>query len=160
MIQRKKTISLTVFESRAELSSTDYHLLQAAQQAALNAYAPYSDFKVGAALALDNQVVVTGNNQENAAYPSGLCAERVALFYAQAQYPDIAIQTLAVVAFRGNELTKMPVTPCGACRQVLCEVQQRSGRTVRLLMGSESQIYLIDSALDLLPFQFKLFADD
>ena len=106
--------------SNNELSREDATLIAEAVKVAQDAYAPYSQFKVGAAVLLENGIIVTGSNQENAAYPSGLCAERTALFYAGAQYPDVPVLALAVVAFNNIGQVEQ-ISPCGSCRQVLVE---------------------------------------
>lgn len=127
-------------------------------QMALNetemAYAPYSHFRVGAAALLENGEIITGSNQENAAYPSGLCAERVALFYAGAKYPDVPVKMLAIAArdSRGEEVER--ITPCGACRQVLLETEQRYGRPMSVLLGGSSEVWLFEGAASLLPVCF------
>lgn len=128
-------------------------LEEAAVQAAQNAYAPYSHFYVGAAVLLEDGTIVTGSNQENAAYPSGLCAERTALFAAGAQYPHLAVEHLALVAFAGKERVAL-ITPCGACRQVLMEVSMRFNKPFAVTMiGRDYAISLQDNTY-LLPFAF------
>lgn len=138
-----------------ELSIEEKKLIDAAKRATENAYAPYSEFRVGAAVLLDNGITVTGNNQENVAYPSGLCAERTALFYAQSQYPDAAPLTLAVAAFTKGRYTEASISPCGGCRQVLLEVENRYKRSLRVLLYGEKDISIIESAKDLLPLAFS-----
>ena len=118
------------------------------------AYAPYSNFYVGAALRLANGIIVTGANQENAAFPSGLCAERTALFAAQANYPDQPVSTLAIVARNANGLLDEPVSPCGACRQVILGVEDRYKQPIRVLLYGKKGVYSLQSAKDLLPFSF------
>ncbi|MDR1343961.1 MAG: cytidine deaminase [Tannerellaceae bacterium] len=138
----------------AELPDEFETLVQSAASATLGAYAPYSKFHVGAAVLLDNGVIVTGNNQENVAYPSGLCAERVALFYAGAAYPGIAVRAIAIAARTGGKPVEM-ITPCGACRQVLLETEIRGKRPVKVLLCGEMQTYVIESAASLLPLSFS-----
>jgi cytidine deaminase len=138
---------------KAELPEVFAVLAQTALEAAYKAYAPYSHFHVGASVLLENGKVVTGNNQENAAYPSGLCAERVALFAAGAQYPDIAVSTLAIAAVTEGKQVKL-ITPCGACRQVLLEPEARSKQPVQILLCGSDEVYLINSASALLPLSF------
>lgn len=121
--------------------------------AAERAYAPYSRFYVGAAVLLENGAIVSGNNQENAAYPSGLCAERVALFYAGAQYPNIPVTTLAVIALKGGEIQEH-VSPCGSCRQVLLETEQRYQRPIKILLCGREDVLAIEGATSLLPLSF------
>lgn len=137
-----------------ELSDADRILTDRAKEAALCSYSPYSHFAVGAAVALANGEIVTGSNQENAAYPSGTCAERCVMFYAGARYPDVPPVTLAIAA-RGTdgEFTIAPITPCGACRQVLAEVQTRYGTALRLLLYGQGAVYEV-MATDLLPLRF------
>ena len=144
-----------VFEHEDELSAQDAELLRQAHEAARNSYAPYSNFHVGAAARLANGVIVKGNNIENAAYPSGLCAERVALFSAQAQYPQVPIEALAITAFSEKVEVKEPVAPCGACRQVMVEVEQRSKTPLRILcQGDTGPIMAFDGVETLMPFIF------
>ena len=138
----------------AELPEEYKKAVDLAKEAAVKAYAPYSEFHVGAAVILDNWEIVCGNNQENAAYPSGLCAERVTMFYANAHYPDVAPVALAIACYTGGAFTKEPVTPCGACRQVLLETEGRYGRDIKILLCGENYIYMINSAKELLPLSF------
>ena len=137
-----------------ELSLPDRELIKNAIKATDNAYAKYSRFYVGAALRLANQQIVIGANQENAAFPSGLCAERTAIFAAQANFPDQPIETLAIAARTENGLLVQPITPCGACRQVMLEMEDRYKQSVRILLYGTDQIYCIESVKDLLPFSF------
>lgn len=135
------------------LDAEEAALLQAAREVATGAYAPYSHFHVGAAVRLANGVVVTGSNQENAAYPSGLCAERVALFYAGARYPKVPVVALAVVALSGGQAVSS-ISPCGACRQVLAEAERRGACPIRILLGGAERVLTVPSAAALLPFAF------
>lgn len=137
-----------------ELNTTDRELVERALKATHGAYAPYSNFYVGAALRLANGIVVTGANQENAAFPSSLCAERTALFAAQANYPDQPVSTLAIVARNANGLLDEPVSPCGACRQVILGVEDRYKQPIRVLLYGKKGVYSLQSAKDLLPFSF------
>jgi len=149
-------IAFTEFENENELSAQEQELLQKARQTSHLAYAPYSDFQVGAALLLDNGVIVTGNNQENVAYPSGICAERVAIYYAGAQYPDVAIKTIAITCKSKSFHVGEPLSPCGACRQAMSEYEMRYKSNIRvILMGETGKIRVVDSIADLLPFMFK-----
>lgn len=135
-----------------ELDVTDARLLQAALDSASKAYAPYSRFRVGAAILLEDGSVVCGNNQENASYPQGMCAERVALFSASAQFPEKRIIALALVA----ESSEMPLSPCGGCRQVLLEYEQRQDSPIRLLMGAANgKVIVLQRSAELLPFSFS-----
>ena len=152
-----KTINLNIAIKHCqldELSVADSELIEQAMKATDNAYAEYSHFYVGAALRLANGRIVIGANQENAAFPSGLCAERTAVFSAQANFPDQSIEALALVARNDNGLIDNPVTPCGACRQVLLGVEERYGLPMRILMYGKSGVYSVGSAKDLLPLSF------
>ncbi len=137
----------------SELSASDRNLYEAALQASERAYASYSHFQVGAAVLLGNGVVVTGANQENAAYPSGLCAERIALFSAGANYPNEPIVALAVIAQSDGEVRDV-ISPCGACCQVLLESEARSKRPMRILLCGKTSVRIIESVSSLLPFSF------
>lgn len=137
-----------------ELTPTEQALVQKAIDATYNSYARYSNFHVGAACLLENGEVVIGANQENAAFPSGLCAERTAIFAAQANHPDQPITTLAIAARNVNGLLKSPISPCGACRQVVLEIEDRYQRPVRILLYGTDGIYVFESIKDLLPFSF------
>ncbi len=137
-----------------ECTEAEKKLIEEAKQATKNAYARYSNFKVGAALLLENGDVLTGNNQENAAYPSGLCAERTAVFFANANYPNEKVVAIAVAAYNNGKFTKEVITPCGACRQVLLEVENRYKTPMRILMYSDEGIYVVESIRDLLPLSF------
>ena len=139
---------------KEELSKEDSLLLERAAIAAKEAYAPYSNFNVGAALLLSNGEIIAANNQENAAYPSGLCAERVAIFYANAKYPNASIVSLAVTASVNGKPRETPTYPCGACRQVMAESEKRAGAPIRIVVGGEKVIQVIESTGSLLPFVF------
>ena len=154
---KKKELSISYFEFNdpKELSSEDFDLFSAAENAISQAYAPYSGFKVGAAALLDNGELITGNNQENAAYPSGLCAERVALFYASSKFPDVAVKTIAISANAENFEFKGPVAPCGSCRQVMAETENRFHNKLRVIMkGISGKIYIVEGVNNLLPWMF------
>ncbi|MEO8146374.1 MAG: cytidine deaminase [Bacteroidia bacterium] len=145
-----------LYNSIDELKSEDKNLLLKAMEATSSAYAPYSHFNVGAAVLLDNGVIVKGSNQENAAYPSGLCAERVALFSSGAQYPDVTIKSIAVTAFIDTSKTPHPVSPCGDCRQVMAEYEHRYHKNIRMIMITDGgKIIVLDSVKLLLPFMFN-----
>ena len=137
-----------------ELGESYRRLYELAYGAAREAYAPYSRFCVGAALLLENGEIVCGNNQENAAYPSGLCAERTALFYAGARFPDVPVAVLAIAALKAGKRTDS-VTPCGACRQVMLEMERRHGRPIRVMLCGEKEVYEFACVADLLPFSFS-----
>jgi cytidine deaminase len=144
------------FSSFSELSEQDQHLLMKAIETSESAYAPYSSFKVGAAVLLDNQVIITGSNQENAAYPSGLCAERVALFAASSRYPDISVVALAIVASSDNFTVNEAVSPCGACRQVIAEYEIRQSKPIKVIFSTKEGNGILTEGVDsLLPFKFS-----
>lgn len=137
-----------------ELSPQDQELVQAAIKATHNAYANYSRFYVGAALRLENGKMVIGANQENAAFPSGLCAERTAVFAAQANYPDSPIETLVIAGRNEKGVLPNPITPCGACRQVILEIEDRYKKPIKILLYGTQKIYCVRSVKDLLPLSF------
>lgn len=141
-----------------ELTDEERHLLELAIEATQRSYAPYSRFHVGAAVRLDNGVEIIGCNQENAAYPSGLCAERTALFSAGAQYPDVGVKVLAI-ASRGTdgELLEEPVGPCGSCLQVIIESETRAGHPIRILLYGRKHVYVMDGVRQLIPLSFSEF---
>lgn len=141
-----------------ELSEHDRVLVEAAKAATFRSYSPYSHFSVGAAIRLANGEVVTGSNQENAAFSAGTCAERSACFYAGAQYPDVAFECIAIAA-RGTDgkFLDDPVSPCGVCRQALLEYEARSGAKITVLMVAAEKVYRLPSVSSLLPFAFVEF---
>lgn len=144
-----------VYDNLEELNAQDAELLQYAHKAAENAYTPYSRFHVGAAVRLANGKIVSGNNIENAAYPSGLCAERVTLFSVQAQYPGVAVEAIAVTAHSEKTLVDEPIAPCGACRQVMVEVEKLSQCKLRILcQGETGSVMAFDGIETLMPFIF------
>lgn len=150
------TTEIKVFAMN-ELPENDRLLVLEAQKATLRSYAPYSHFQVGAAALLEDGTIVTGTNQENAAFPSGLCAERTTLFYANSQYPDLSIKALAITARTPDgELCHTPLTPCGACRQVMVETEKRYGKPMRVLLCGSEEVYIAESARSLLPLSFDL----
>lgn len=152
-IELKSTILLAQFH---ELDEHDQELVEQAKKATQRAYAPYSNFHVGAALKLKNGQIITGNNQENAAYTNGICAERNAIFTASNLYPDMPVISLAVAAFCDGEFTISPVSPCGACRQVLIETEARFDQPIRILLYGKSGIYIIPQGINaLMPLQFN-----
>lgn len=141
-----------------ELTDTERHLVEAAIEATSRSYAPYSHFCVGAAVRLSNGTVIIGCNQENAAYPSGLCAERTALFAAGAQYPDQPIEMLAIAARNPEgELTEEPTGPCGSCRQVIIESETRARRKMHILLYGRRHTYVLDGISTLMPLSFTSF---
>lgn len=153
MKQIDLTTKITVY-SYDECTEVEKSLIDAAKEATSNAYAPYSKFHVGAALLLENGKIITGNNQENAAYPSGLCAERTAVFYANAQYPDQKIEALAVAAFYNDKFTDDLISPCGSCRQVLLEVESRYNSPVKIMLYKNGEVYVAESMSSLMPLSF------
>jgi cytidine deaminase len=153
--KRNIQIQYTVHKPHEEGTMDFAELMQAAGEAMKKAYAPYSGFKVGAAVQLDDEQIILGSNQENAAYPSGLCAERVALFAAASQFPEKKIRAIAIIAENKKGETT-PVTPCGSCRQVMLEYEIRQGQPVEIFLhGPDHTILHFSSAGDLLPFGFN-----
>jgi cytidine deaminase len=154
---KTKEIKIIVYEfaNIEELPVNDQQLLAKAREATSLAYAPYSGFHVGAAILLENGKVITGNNQENSAYPSGLCAERVAMFYANANYPDTAVKTIAVSAAKNGVLIKEAVKPCGACRQALAETEVRFHSPIRIILDGQDNILVLQGVESLLPLSFS-----
>lgn len=151
----KLSSTIKVLSSPAELPAEYALLLEKAKQMIPNAYAPYSHFLVGAAVLLGNGITVTGNNQENASYPVGICAERVTLSAAAAIYPDATMKALAVTATGRNFQTHEPISPCGICRQTILEYEIRHQHPIEIILqGAEGKIYLIHSVKDLLPLYF------
>ena len=149
-------INITVFESENELSKEDLFLLNQARKATERAYSPYSNFSVGAAILLHNNEIVLGSNQENAAYPSGLCAERTAIFSASVQFPNEIIQTIAIAAKPEGKTDFIAISPCGSCRQVMSEYENKQKQPIRMIMeGENKSIYSISSIADLLPLKFS-----
>ncbi len=146
---------ITVYENVNELPTDVQQLMQDAVAIREKAYAPYSHFRVGAALLLDNDVVVTGNNQENAAYPSGMCAERVAIWAAGSQYPDNKVLKMAITARSEMHKLDQPIPPCGACRQAIAEYEVKQDKFIEIyFMGEIGKVYKSDSLHDLLPLIF------
>ena len=137
-----------------ELSAEDRDLVLSAIEATRNSYAAYSHFHVGAAIRLDDGKIVIGANQENAAYPAGLCAERTAIFAAQAQQPEHAIKAIAIAAKNEHGLLDNPVTPCGICRQVMLEIEDRYQQPMRILLYGNDGVYVINTIRDLMPLSF------
>ena len=148
-------LDYVVYDDENELNPKDAELLRIAHEATANSYAPYSLFHVGAAVRLANGVIVKGNNIENAAYPSGLCAERVALFSAQAQYPGVPVEAIAITAQSDHSEVSEPIPPCGACRQVMVETEQRSKQPMRIIcQGQTGPVMVFDGVETLMPFIF------
>ena len=154
-LELKSTIAVCQME---ELTAEERHLVELAIEATSRSYAPYSHFRVGSAVRLANGVELIGCNQENAAYPSGLCAERTALFTAGAQYPDEPVTMLAIAARTPDgELQQEPVSPCGSCRQVIIETETRFRQRVRILLYGRRCIYVLDGISQLMPLSFTDF---
>ncbi len=151
----KRECTVEVYENENSFSAIEKKLFEATRKACLQAYAPYSKFKVGAGILLDNDKIIIGNNQENAAYPSGLCAERVAIFHAGATYPDIPVKAIAITIDYDLVNTNEFVFPCGACRQSMIEYEMRYKRSIPVfLLGPSKAIGKIDSIRSLMPFYF------
>ncbi|MCD6112075.1 MAG: cytidine deaminase [Bacteroidales bacterium] len=154
---KKIKLSSTIYEydSIEEIDKADKELLLQAKKACLSAYAPYSKYYVGAATLLENGKIFTGNNQENIATPSGMCAERVAVFSASSHYPETPIKAIAITSKAKDFIVDTPVTPCGACRQVLAEYETKFNSNIKLiLMGETGKILIINSIKDILPLMF------
>ncbi|HAQ21493.1 MAG TPA: cytidine deaminase [Prolixibacteraceae bacterium] len=143
------------YQNIDELTENDQYLLHEARRITEFAYAPYSGFHVGAAILLGNGMIVKGNNQENSAYPSGLCAERVALFYANANYPDSEVKTIAISAAKNGILVNDPIKPCGGCRQTLSEAEVRFGSPIRIILDGQDSILVLHGVESLLPLSFS-----
>lgn len=138
-----------------EMPAADREVVEAARRATANSYAVYSHFNVGAAVRLVDGTIVCGTNQENAAYPSGLCAERTTLFWANSQYPDKAVDVLAIAARTGGGELERPIPPCGACRQVILETEKRFNRPVRIILYGSRECYVVEDGIKaLLPLSF------
>lgn len=150
------TVKLEVYSSINELEANDQELVRAAISASNEAYAPYSQFYVGAAIRLKNGEMIKGSNQENVAYPSGLCAERVAVYYASATFPNEEIETIAITAKTDNFEIQSPITPCGACRQAIAEYEIKQQKPIRIIMSLEDgEVYICEGIKMLLPFMFN-----
>lgn len=154
MTNKEIKITYAEYDSLDQLDPKDFELAQAAIEATSLSYAPYSNFNVGAAVMFEDGVIVKGSNQENAAYPSGMCAERTALFYASASRPDKVMTSIALAAGQNGKLCEMPATPCGACRQVMAQYQEKSGRPMEILLIGAKKIWKFSKVDDLLPLIF------
>lgn len=156
MKEVKIETTLQVFNELSELSEGIQNLMDLAIEARNKAYAPYSKFNVGAAILLDNEEVVIGSNQENASYPSGLCAERTAIYYAGAKYPDVKILIMALTASSQNQVTDKPIPPCGACRQAIAEYEIKQDQPIEIyFMGAKGKVVKSKSLANLLPLLFE-----
>lgn len=155
MIQKHIDITYSEFRSADEMIPEDRELVGAAIEAMSGAYAPYSHFHVGAAVRLSNGQIVKGSNQENAAFPSGLCAERTAMFAASSRYPDKDMLSVAIAGGVLGRLGTSPATPCGACRQVMAQYQAKSGKPMSVIMVADGLIWKFDRVDDILPLIFN-----
>ncbi len=155
-IQKKISFNITIYDSFEELNEGDKVLMDAAVNARERAYAPYSNFFVGASVLLENDEIITGNNQENASYPSGLCGERVAVFYAGAKFPGVKIKAIAISAAASSYEVSTPAAPCGNCRQAISEYELKQNAPIKMiLMGETGNVIECDSLADLLPLAFN-----
>jgi cytidine deaminase len=156
MQKKEISFSVDVYYSADELDPVDAGLLNAAREATKDAYAPYSNFLVGAMAMLSNGKKVLGTNQENASYPVGICAERVLLSSAASQYPGVPIETVAISYNNLGGESSHPISPCGICRQSLCEYEDRMKHPIRLIMsGMEGEVYIVETAKQLMPLSFS-----
>ncbi|MDH3322842.1 MAG: cytidine deaminase [Flavobacteriaceae bacterium] len=151
----KITANFTVYKDHTELSEQDQKLFTKAVEARKKAYAPYSNFSVGVALLLENDSIILGNNQENAAYPSGMCAERVAIWNASSQYPELKVSKIFISASSSHKMVDQPVSPCGSCRQTMVEYEINQAKNIAIYFtGETGTIIKSDSVKDLLPLTF------
>lgn len=158
MVQKEYSFKFQLYPNLESLPTIDISVVNKAFEAMDKAYAPYSKFKVGAALLLEDGQIIQGNNQENIAYPSGLCAERIALFHANAQFPEIAVELICIVAKGDLMPISQLISPCGACRQVMLESENRQNKPIRIiLVNQDNRTMCIDSVQNLLPFGFGPF---
>lgn len=154
MIRKEINISYREYDFANELPENERILAEKAIEATNRSYSPYSKFHVGAAVKLSNGEIITGANQENIAYPSGLCAERTAMYYASAAYPDIAMEAIAIAASQNGRLCELPASPCGACRQVMAEYQTKAGKNMKIILAGAKKILVFERVDDILPFIF------
>jgi cytidine deaminase len=154
MISKEIRIPYFEYSGTGQINEEIGNLISLAKEAAEKAYAPYSGFHVGVAIQLIDGRHFTASNQENKAYPSGLCAERVGIFFVQANYPDVPIKRMVLLALQNGQLTNEPAFPCGACRQVMVEAQERQPKPFEIWIAGKSRILRVDSAEDLLPLKF------
>ena len=153
MKRKKIEIDIQSF-TYEELNTSDRQLIDKARKTNEHSYAPYSHFYVGAAVLLDNGEIICGSNQENAASPSGTCAERTTIFYAHSKYPDAKFEKLAIAAWQNGDFIKNPVTPCGACRQAILEYEKLGGTPIKIYLYGKDKVYVVNGVKDLLPLQF------
>ena len=154
MTEKRITIDFVEYAAPEEMEPQDRELVEAALRARAGSYSPYSKFRVGAALRLVDGTIILGANQENIAYPSGLCAERTAMFAAGANHPGVAFDTLAIAGGNGDEVCEMPAAPCGACRQVMAEYQRLYGNPLKVILIGTRALYKFEKVDDLLPLIF------
>lgn len=154
METRQITIDIKRTSDLNELDKTEQELVARAQQAAQRAYAPYSKFNVGACLLLENGEMIEGNNQENASYPCGCCAERTALHYANSRYPNVVVKAIAISAYNSDGLLDEPITPCGICRQALLESEIHNDKPIKVLLNGKQFTNIASCVSDLLPLAF------
>ena len=154
-MEAKNINTIIYVANMEELDEKDRQLVEAAIEATKSSYAPYSHFNVGAAVRLDNGVVIPGCNQENAAFGVTICAERTALFAAGAQYPDAKVEAIAIAARNADGLLDDPVSPCGTCRQAMVETEKRSGNKLHILLYGRKHVYIIEGIGSLLPLTFS-----
>ena len=154
MTNKEIKIAYIEYESLDQLGPDDRQLADAAIEAVSRSYAPYSNFNVGAAVMFEDGEIIKGANQENAAYPSGLCAERTALFYASAKRPEVPMKALAIAAGQNGKLCGTPATPCGACRQVMAQYQTKGGIPMSVLLVGADKTWKFEKVDDLLPLIF------
>lgn len=148
-------VKYSEYKSEKELTPVEINLIQKAKDVLVTSYSPYSHFRVGAAVLLENGEIISGSNQENGAYPSGLCAERVALFYAGAKFPRVPVVSIAIVASYMDEIIQAPISPCGACRQVMIEYRNIGAKPYSVIMVGQEKIVKIEDVRFLLPFSFS-----
>lgn len=160
MAQVQFTINYEEFSSPEEMDPVDQKLIAEALDAQKGSYSPFSHFQVGAALLLADGTIVKGANQENVAYPSGLCAERTAMFAAGANYPDTPMVTLAIAGSDHGVLCESPASPCGSCRQVMAQYQQKFGRPIQIILVGSKRIRKFQKVEDILPFIFDSLTMD
>ena len=154
MANKEIKIAYQEFNSLEELNPQEQQLARSAIEATEFSYAPYSNFNVGAAVMYEDGEIIKGSNQENAAYPSGLCAERTALFYASSHRPNVPITAIAIAARQNGQLCSSPATPCGACRQVMAQYQTKSGMAMKTILVGGGKIWIFEKVDDLLPLIF------
>lgn len=153
-MKKKISIEYQEFKATNQLPDSDTKLVQEAIKACSQSYSPFSHFRVGAALQLQNGEIITAANQESEAFPSGLCAERSAIYYVLSKYPKEPIVSIAIAAKRAGKLLESPTRPCGACLQVMLDAQKRGGQPIKVILAGSKKIEVIDSINDLLPFSF------